>query len=608
MYFSRNLLGNFMFKSLQLKTDVTKQYQTECEENNLNNLSKINIFIGPNNSGKSRFLRDLFSIEEIRYNLIQLKLIELSEIYDEVSINIKNLKINYPYEVDNRLNVDNFYIKDEYDKEELVILFDEYNKIDLNKQYSSYHGINKDIYNNLKSLKDNFNKVDFNNNLLKLDFSNKAIYIPILRGLRSINYQNEEFTREDFYFERTKNDYFKDAKLEFNTDESIKSIFTGLSFYDDVQELLLGNYEQRKLVKDFEIFLSQTFFQNKKITIIPRLKEKDVYINIEGEEDRPIYNLGEGVQAIIILTYPLFFNKGKNLKIYIEEPDVYLHPGFQRILIETLLNTKGFEEFQYFFTTHSNHFLDMTLDYKEISVYKFTKEKEQFFIHNIDNPDITLLEHLGVKNSSVFLTNCTIWVEGITDRIYIRKYLELYQESLSKESKKYFEDIHYSFVEYGGNNITHWSFLDTSGINVERLCGKLFLLTDSDNAKSGAKYERFTKLQQKLGDQYYCLQAKEIENLLTKEILLETLKLIDKTKDKESIKFKDKAKFNPNTAIGIFIDNHIEGLNKMYKNESGTIKEKVQFAQGVVNVLLDFNQLTDEAQKLTMKDTVPKTV
>ncbi len=145
MYFSRNLLGNFMFKSLQLKTDVTKQYQTECEENNLNNLSKINIFIGPNNSGKSRFLRDLFSIEEIRYNLIQLKLIELSEIYDEVSINIKNLKINYPYEVDNRLNVDNFYIKDEYDKEELVILFDEYNKIDLNKQYSSYHGINKDI-------------------------------------------------------------------------------------------------------------------------------------------------------------------------------------------------------------------------------------------------------------------------------------------------------------------------------------------------------------------------------------------------------------------------------------------------------------------------------
>jgi len=361
--------------------------------------------------------------------------------------------------------------------------------------------------------------------------------------------------------------------------------------------------------------LSQTFFQNKKITIIPRLKEKDVYINIEGEEDRPIYNLGEGVQAIIILTYPLFFNKGKNLKIYIEEPDVYLHPGFQRILIETLLNTKGFEEFQYFFTTHSNHFLDMTLDYKEISVYKFTKEKEQFFIHNIDNPDITLLEHLGVKNSSVFLTNCTIWVEGITDRIYIRKYLELYQESLSKESKKYFEDIHYSFVEYGGNNITHWSFLDTSGINVERLCGKLFLLTDSDNAKSGAKYERFTKLQQKLGDQYYCLQAKEIENLLTKEILLETLKLIDKTKDKESIKFKDKAKFNPNTAIGTFIDNHIEGLNKMYKNESGTIKEKVQFAQGVVNVLLDFNQLTDEAQKLTMKiynfikeDTVPKTV
>ena len=25
---------------------------------------------------------------------------------------------------------------------------------------------------------------------------------------------------------------------------------------------------------------------------------------------------------------------------------------------------------------------------------------------------------------------------------------------------EYKEDYHYSFVEYGGNNITHWSFLD----------------------------------------------------------------------------------------------------------------------------------------------------
>ncbi|WP_313579658.1 ATP-binding protein [Chishuiella sp.] len=597
-----------MFKSLQLKTDITKEYITNEEDNNLDNLSRINIFIGPNNSGKSRFLRDLFITKE--------------HLFDKESINMNqyDLKLDSLF---NELKI--------YDYESVINL-----EILCSEEFNDLKTIN-DLINNCKDLQGigdnslkNHVKVKITNskinsrelvnikdtivtktkeliNLLenskKRMYIQNSIYIPILRGLRSINYQNGEFTREDFYYERTIRDYFKESKTEFNKEESTKSIYTGLSLYDDVQKLLLGNHEQRKLVKDFESFLSETFFQNKEITIIPRLEEKDVYIHIEGDdEDRPIYNLGEGVQAIIILTYPLFFNKGKNLKVYIEEPDVYLHPGFQRILIETLLKTKGFKDFQYFFTTHSNHFLDMTLDYQKISVYKFSKDDGQFYIDNIDNPDITLLEHLGVKNSSVFLTNCTIWVEGITDRIYIRKYLELYQESDKVE--KYFEDVHYSFVEYGGNNITHWSFLDKEekSIDVKKLCGKLFLISDNDNAKAGSeKYKRIQQLKENLGDRYYCLNVKEIENLLTKESLLKTLKFIDKAKDKNLIKVKNNKQFKGNSAVGTFIDKNIDGLNKNYANKSGTIKDKVQFAQGVVNEITSFEDVREEAKILTEK-------
>lgn len=607
-----------MFKSLQLKTEVTKQYTTGEEDNNLNNLSKINIFIGPNNSGKSRFMRDLFSIKEINYSYKQLNLENVKNEFDRQNLIIQEFYKKYGLEQLNAFNISDYRIEEQYSALRFFDIIDSYKNIFIGDDISSVgyvsnnngyftfskEAINEKVNSVLSSFKNAAQDYIINND--KYDFSNDSIYIPILRGLRSINYQNEEFTREDFYLERTKNDYFKNSEIAFNSEESTKSIFTGLSLYDDVQELLLGNHEQRKLVKDFEIFLSQTFFQNKKITIIPRLKEKDVYINIEGEkEDRPIYNLGEGVQAIIILTYPLFFNKGKNLKIYIEEPDVYLHPGFQRILIETLLKTKGFEEFQYFFTTHSNHFLDMTLDYKEISVFKFTKEKDKFYIDNIDNPDITLLEHLGVKNSSVFLTNCTIWVEGITDRIYIRKYLELYQESLLDTEKKYFEDVHYSFVEYGGNNITHWSFLDKEDhpINVEKLCGKLFLITDNDNAKEGSeKYNRIQQLKENLGERYYCLNVKEIENLLTKDTLLKTLKVIDKAKDKDQITFKDLYQFKEKSSIGTFIDNHFEGLKKKkYSTDSGTIKDKVSFAQGVIQIIKNFDDVRPEAKVLTEK-------
>ncbi|WP_165760255.1 ATP-dependent nuclease, partial [Niastella populi] len=170
--------------------------------------------------------------------------------------------------------------------------------------------------------------------------------------------------------------------------------------------------------------------------------KKDV-VNVKiGEHEEPIYNLGDGIQSIIILTYPLFFNQDKNLKVFIEEPELHLHPGYQRILFETFLRPE-FKHFEYFITTHSNHFLDLTLEKNSISVYAFEQiknntEKPDFSIINVENSDTSVLSLLGVNNSSVFLTNCTIWVEGITDRIYIRKYLQIVQEG---KGEKFYEDI-----------------------------------------------------------------------------------------------------------------------------------------------------------------------
>ena len=53
---------------------------------------------------------------------------------------------------------------------------------------------------------------------------------------------------------------------------------------------------------------------------------------------------------------------------------------------------------------------------------------------------------------------------------------------------------------------------------VERLCGRLFLITDNDNA-TGAKAQRYEQLRAKLEDRYCCLACKEVENLLTPKII-----------------------------------------------------------------------------------------
>ncbi|MBA5629662.1 AAA family ATPase [Moheibacter lacus] len=599
-----------MFSSIHLNSDLTKQYKSE-DSDILNNLSRINIFIGPNNSGKSRFLRDLFIFKDLEFksnddklNKLNNSLLKFNNLIDEYGVErINNLdlsKINFTYDflsnqtieklkdLSKNLNIPNLHKGGIYSKQNSRLYITHQHE---NYFRNSFKSICDEIIENIYTI------IQSKNNYLN-------IYIPILRGLRGVNYLENKLTNTDSYKIRTIKDYFEVNENLIRNEKAEKHIYTGLSFYEDVKNLLLNSRENRSIIKDFEEFLSKTFFNNKEVTIIPHIEDNAVHINIDKDE-YPIYKLGEGIQSIIILTYPLFLNKGKHLKIFIEEPDIYLHPGYQRILIETLLHTEGFENFQYFFSTHSNHFLDMTLDYKNISVYRFEKLKEKKFkIDNIDNPDLTLLEHLGVKNSSVFLTNCTIWIEGITERIYFRKYLELYQESLPENQKRFFEDVHYSFVEYSGNNITHWSFLDNeeNPIDIERLCGKAFVITDNDDAKKDSKkFLRIQTLKKNLGENYYCLNGREIENLLTKEIILNTVKELDSQTDKEQVLYKKNSTFSDKTQIGRFVQNRIDGIKNKYEAKSGTLRNKVKFAQTAINQMNKFDDLTKEAKELTKK-------
>jgi len=62
----------------------------------------------------------------------------------------------------------------------------------------------------------------------------------------------------------------------------------------------------------------------------------------------------------------------------------------QRKLIEVYSKSE-FEKVQYFITTHSNHLLDITLDFdKNISTYSFEKESDKKYIidNRTDNKDI----------------------------------------------------------------------------------------------------------------------------------------------------------------------------------------------------------------------------
>jgi len=605
-----------MITSIEINNEKFPGFEIVGEQNgNVNNLTKINILIGSNNSGKSRFLRHLIN-QDLSIQIKQFNSKEISSIINQ----LKKEVIEYltPYtrnaEVQSVLNKvqdihDNEYLDSAAPKINMMLQqINTLSSISTN-MINDGTGFNpsiifKDTREKISRYKDHIYAYakDFNEDHVRL----KKFYIPILRGLRPLQAVQGSAA---ISFDTSVNNYLQRSIYDYKIEINKKiHVHTGLDMYKEVTELLLGEHEDRLKIKEFEDFMSKTFFNEQPVHIVPRIGKDVLFIKIGDEKQYPIYELGEGIQAIILLTYPLFFNTGVNAVFFIEEPELHLHPGLERIFIETLRNER-FNSFQYFVTTHSNHILDLTLEYNDISVYSFQKEvindNSSFLINNVNSNHKHILDLLGVRNSSLFLSNCTIWVEGITDRLYIRKYLELFNSECN-----FREDFHYSFIEYAGSNLTHWSFLESddlefSNINIEGICSKIFLIVDNDGVElpskrdKSKKKERHHKLKLKLGDNLYVTKGLEIENLLSKKTIKEAIKSIEGANAAQLDFTEFDIKSHTNIYLGDFIETTVKGFKKKYKSEYGTIYNKVNFCKQAIRHTNSIADMSNEAKELT---------
>ncbi|WAC20287.1 AAA family ATPase [Luteolibacter sp. SL250] len=588
-------------------------YKIEGEEDNnkFGKLEKVNIFVGENNSGKSRFLRSILKSEP---------LIIGSEIHDSV------VQLHRKFQADYRTLMATYQCAevrewtDTINKLEDVSVAREQVQISTSLRSAlkmigktesasfrphqfnySYSGV--DILKGFKKLASEAEK-ELDKILIKENFVSKRYYVPILRGLRPIGSPGS--------------DPYCDATLQAYGKSSDVNIFTGQNLYTELKRLLLGDLAERRIVADFQNFVGEVFFEGRPVALIPKYNSEGIIdVKIGDEKEYPIHHLGDGIQSIIIIAFIMFRNRDINLMLGIEEPDLFLHPGLQRMLMKLFVSEK-FPNHQIFFTTHSNHMLDVTLSSEySISIFSFQKSLQvgespeheaKFNVFNVSNEDSRPLGILGVNNSSVFLSNCTIWVEGITDRRYISRFLSLYTEELRSEAGKnggdlprvYKENLHYSFVEYAGANITHWSFLDSieDAIIVERLCSKLFLIVDRDT-ETGKKVQRRQELQDKLGERFYCLMAKEIENVLS----LDTIKKVVSFYERGDSDFTDTKADHSNVPLGSFIEKKLlkEKKRSGSYQDGNTISDKLKFCDIALKNLNSIDDMTDEAKALSEK-------
>ena len=228
--------------------------------------------------------------------------------------------------------------------------------------------------------------------------------------------------------------------------------FNGQGLIDGLAELQHPDHFQQHKKEQFEKInqFLRTVTDNESAKIeIPHDKSK-ILVEMDGKI-LPLQSLGTGIYEVIILAAAATIKE--NQVICMEEPELHLHPLLQKKLINYLQEKTNN---QYFITTHSAHFLDTP----DVSIFHVNYENGCSIVNRVetDHHKTTVLSDLGYKPSDLLQTNCVIWVEGPSDRIYLNYWIQCFSPELK-------EKIHYTIMFYGGGLLSHLSVSDSENEN-----------------------------------------------------------------------------------------------------------------------------------------------
>ena len=529
-------------------------------------LSKVNLFIGSNNAGKSNILRYMYR----RFSNSRPAKVYVSDNDYPKYKRVEKDTALFPFVASKTIEKlplnDLFDFHKEAEEFANVLKTASFNYDSKNDLV--WYGDGKDLEDIWNSCSNKFDSRKLGE--LALSFTGSASrdvsnFGNVVRKLFSENLQMLDAGFKTIYI-KAERDLF---------DHSKNSFIEGKKIIDRLNEIV--NHQSsdtiaEKTKRSIESFISSLVGRNVSIKVPHTLNSIILVDEKDSANQYELDQLGSGIHEIIYFAIALTLCQ--NSLVFIDEPEIHMHPRLQRQFLDFIINNT---DNQYFIATHSSSLIDLLNE--DVSVFGVSMDSDDctdcFYV--ADSKELsTIVDSLGCKASDILQSNCVIWVEGPSDRIYMNYWIHGADETL-------LEGLDYSIMFYGGRLLSHLTG-DPSSIcsfvNLLKLNRNSFIVADSDKREeSDSINDTKQRIKSEFKDRCWITEGREIENYLN-----------DDEYEKVARRFDEK-----------FTLKNDKYANRLARKANGSLN-KVDFAQLIVSTFsipnLDKYDLKDRIGEL----------